>query len=208
MHKKTEPGKDFQVGIVREQVNLALRDLPTMQLASFVVALVLAYAARAAVPRTHIVVWIGMVLAIVLSRIVFYFRYPLCGRRGAFSNRLPERTGFFTRPVCNSRPNAGERGGRFHHLLAEPPVRRRLYSLAGAALPQMERTLELVGTEDEQASRHRRHSCLLDAGTVDCFHRSGRLCTPEILSTAAGHHRGLARHRLAWRSSDLPPTTV
>ncbi len=75
MHKKTEPGKDFQVGIVREQVNLALRDLPTMQLASFVVALVLAYAARAAVPRTHIVVWIGMVLAIVLSRIVFYFRY-------------------------------------------------------------------------------------------------------------------------------------
>jgi two-component system cell cycle sensor histidine kinase/response regulator CckA len=75
MQKETAPEKDIQAGIVREQVNLALKDLPTMQLASFVVALVLAFAVRNAVPRTHIVAWIGMVLAIVTSRIVFYFRY-------------------------------------------------------------------------------------------------------------------------------------
>jgi two-component system cell cycle sensor histidine kinase/response regulator CckA len=75
MHKETAPAKDFHAGIMREQVNLALKDLPTMQFASFVVALVLAYAVRNAVPRTHILVWIGMVLAIVSSRIVFYFRY-------------------------------------------------------------------------------------------------------------------------------------
>lgn len=75
MNKETAPGKDVQAGIVREQVHLVLKDLPTMQLASFAVALVLAYAVRTTAPRTHIVVWIGMVLAIVLSRIIFYFRY-------------------------------------------------------------------------------------------------------------------------------------
>jgi two-component system cell cycle sensor histidine kinase/response regulator CckA len=75
MYQETAPEKDIQAGIVREQVNLALRDLPTMQLASFVVALVLAYTVRTAVPRTHIFAWIGMVLAIVTSRIVLYFRY-------------------------------------------------------------------------------------------------------------------------------------
>ncbi len=46
-----------------------------MQLASLIVALVLAYAARSAAPRSHIIAWIGMVLAIVASRIVFYYQY-------------------------------------------------------------------------------------------------------------------------------------
>jgi PAS domain S-box-containing protein len=67
-------GKSFKEDTLREQLRLAMNQLPTMQAASFVVALVLGYTVRAAVPRANICVWILMVLAVVVSRIVYYFR--------------------------------------------------------------------------------------------------------------------------------------
>jgi PAS domain S-box-containing protein len=61
-----------------------------MQLASFVVALVLAYAVRNAVPRANIALWLLMVLAIVTSRIVFYSRYAVVRDR-PFDGRFWEK---------------------------------------------------------------------------------------------------------------------
>jgi len=76
-HMPNEPssGKDIQAAITREQVRLALRHLPVMQLASFVVALLLAYTVRTLVPIENIATWILMVLLIVTSRIIFYIRF-------------------------------------------------------------------------------------------------------------------------------------
>ena len=75
MKPEMTPGNDVQAAIVREQVHLALRNLPTMQVGSFLAALVLAYLVRNSSPRENVISWILMVLAIVVSRIVFYYRY-------------------------------------------------------------------------------------------------------------------------------------
>lgn len=76
-HIPNEPssGKDIQVAIAREQVRLALRHLPLMQLGSFVVALLLAYSVRTHVPFENIVAWVLMILFIVISRIIYYARF-------------------------------------------------------------------------------------------------------------------------------------
>jgi PAS domain S-box-containing protein len=66
---------DFQDDTLREQVRLAMKQLPSMQAASFIVALVLAYTVRDTAPRANVCAWILMVLLIVASRIVFYFRF-------------------------------------------------------------------------------------------------------------------------------------
>ncbi len=62
----------FQDDILREQVRLAAKQVPIMQIASFLVALVLCYTVRDIVPRARILEWLIMVLAIVTSRIVLY----------------------------------------------------------------------------------------------------------------------------------------
>ncbi len=76
-HMPNEPssGKDIQTAIVREQVRLALRHLPMMQLGSFAVALLLAYSVRAVVPFKNIAAWLLMILLIVTSRIIYYARF-------------------------------------------------------------------------------------------------------------------------------------
>jgi PAS domain S-box-containing protein len=66
---------DFQGETLREQVRLAMKQLPTMQAASFMVALVLAYTVRDTAPRANVWAWILMVLLIAASRIVLYFRF-------------------------------------------------------------------------------------------------------------------------------------
>ncbi|MDA8099342.1 MAG: PAS domain S-box protein [Nitrospiraceae bacterium] len=57
---------------VREQVRLAFRQLPTMQLTSFVVALILAGLLRAVAPVETILAWLSSILVIVFSRIILY----------------------------------------------------------------------------------------------------------------------------------------
>ena len=76
-HMPNDPlsGKDIQAAIVREQVRLALRHLPLMQLASFVVALLLAYTVRRVVPFENIAAWLLLILLIVTSRIIYYARF-------------------------------------------------------------------------------------------------------------------------------------
>ena len=66
---------DIQDAITREQVRLAARHLPTMQLVSFVVALLLAYSVRAIVPFKNIAAWILLILCIVIGRIIYYVRF-------------------------------------------------------------------------------------------------------------------------------------
>ena len=68
-------GKDFQEDILREQVRLAMKQLPTMQAASFLVALVLSYTVYDTVPRANVGAWILMVFLIVTGRIVLHFRF-------------------------------------------------------------------------------------------------------------------------------------
>ena len=61
--------------LLREQVRLVFQHLPTMQAASFLVALVLSYVVRNIVAPGRIFAWIIMILAIVLSRILLYHRF-------------------------------------------------------------------------------------------------------------------------------------
>ncbi|MGC2064504.1 MAG: PAS domain S-box protein [Thermodesulfovibrionales bacterium] len=67
--------KGLKDRILREQLRLAFKQLPTMQIASFIVALVISYAVRDIVPHVNIFAWVLMVLAIVVSRIVLYYRF-------------------------------------------------------------------------------------------------------------------------------------
>lgn len=61
--------------LLREQVRLVFEHLPTMQSASFLVALVLSYVVRDIVSPGRIIAWILMILVIVLSRILLYYRF-------------------------------------------------------------------------------------------------------------------------------------
>ena len=67
--------EDSPDDLLREQVRLAFQHLPTMQMASFIVSLVISYVVRETVPAGNILAWILMVLAIVLARIVLYYRF-------------------------------------------------------------------------------------------------------------------------------------
>jgi diguanylate cyclase (GGDEF)-like protein len=88
--------RDFREDILREQVRLAMKQLPTMQITSLIVALVLSYTVSDFIPHANIIVWDLMVLAIVISRIVLYAR---------FRN-------------VREQPFAGERWGKAYLLLA------------------------------------------------------------------------------------------
>ncbi len=80
------PAKNFKDEILREQVRLAARQVPTMLMASFIVALVLCYAVRNIVPPARILAWLLMVLAIIGGRIVLYRKFIKAGV-GAFDGR-------------------------------------------------------------------------------------------------------------------------
>ena len=76
-------GEDFRQGILREQVRLAMEQLPTMQGASLIVALVLCYSARKTVPHENIFVWGGLVFLIAIARVTLYQRFSKV-RNGSF----------------------------------------------------------------------------------------------------------------------------
>ncbi len=75
MSDASQTAKDFQDDILREQVRLAAKQIPTMQTASFIVALVLSYAVRDSVPHARILIWLLMVLAVVAGRLVMYYQF-------------------------------------------------------------------------------------------------------------------------------------
>jgi GGDEF domain-containing protein len=66
---------DLHDNILREQVRLTFKQLPTMQITSLIVALVLSYTVRHIVSRANILAWDLMISVIVASRIVVYYRF-------------------------------------------------------------------------------------------------------------------------------------
>ncbi|MBI5179248.1 MAG: response regulator [Nitrospinae bacterium] len=70
-----ETGGTVREEVLREQVRLAIGQIPMMQGASYIVALALAIVYwHSAVPALAIV-WLGLVTAIALSRVALYFRF-------------------------------------------------------------------------------------------------------------------------------------
>jgi two-component system cell cycle sensor histidine kinase/response regulator CckA len=61
--------------VLAEQVHLAIKQLLTMQLTSFVIALVLSITVRNIIPQVNIIVWLMLVVVTVISRTVLYSRY-------------------------------------------------------------------------------------------------------------------------------------
>lgn len=75
MNDEPQMDRDLQDRILREQIRLAMKQLPTMQTTSVIVALVLCYTVRDIVSREAILAWLLMVLAIVIGRISLYARF-------------------------------------------------------------------------------------------------------------------------------------
>ncbi len=67
----TEPG----ASILREQIRLAMEQLPAKQVASLIVALILCYVVRGIVPYANNFGWITLVLLTVVSETLFYQRF-------------------------------------------------------------------------------------------------------------------------------------
>ena len=70
-----ETNKDLGTDILREQIRLAMGQLPTMQGTSFIVALVLCYVVRDIVSYVNILGWVTLVLLTVLGQMVLYQRF-------------------------------------------------------------------------------------------------------------------------------------
>ena len=66
---------DFREAIGREQLHLVMRQVPTMQAASVVVALVLSYVVRGIAPRGNILLFILLVSAVAAGRFILYRRF-------------------------------------------------------------------------------------------------------------------------------------
>ena len=75
MTNETRTEQNLKDSILREQVCLAMKQVPTMQAASFVVALVLAYTVRNIVPHTRTLAWVLMILAIAVCRVAFHYEF-------------------------------------------------------------------------------------------------------------------------------------
>jgi PAS domain S-box-containing protein len=75
--------EDFRHRILREQIRLAMDQVPTMQGTSLIVALVLCYTVRDIVSYTNIFAWVALVLLIALGRIVLCRRFSKV-RQGPF----------------------------------------------------------------------------------------------------------------------------
>ena len=75
MTNEVKMNAEFKDEILREQIRLVMKQVPTMQVGSFITALVLAYVVRHNVAPANILVWVLMVLLIALSRVVLYYRF-------------------------------------------------------------------------------------------------------------------------------------
>ncbi len=61
---------DLRDAVLREQVRLIMKQVPTMQAASLIVALALCYTVRDIVPRANILTWLSLILVIIAARTV------------------------------------------------------------------------------------------------------------------------------------------
>jgi PAS domain S-box-containing protein len=87
MSNETQSGEEVRDAVLREQVRIAMQQVPTMQMASFIVALVLSFLVRNLVSHLNILAWVLMIVSIVSSRILLYVGFrkvrdgPFDGRR-------------------------------------------------------------------------------------------------------------------------------
>ena len=72
---------DFREAIGREQLRLVMQQVPTMQAASVVVALVLSYTVRGIVPGGNILFFILLVSAVSASRVILYRRFLIASTK-------------------------------------------------------------------------------------------------------------------------------
>ncbi len=72
LREQNATGEGLGDDVLREQVRLVMKQVPTMQTASIIVALVLCYTVQSIVPRTSILTWLLLVLGIALSRVVLF----------------------------------------------------------------------------------------------------------------------------------------
>jgi two-component system cell cycle sensor histidine kinase/response regulator CckA len=72
---QVDQSRDYTDRVLGEQVNLAIKQLPTMQATSFVIALVLSITVRNVIPLVNIIIWLLLVLVTVFSRTILYSRY-------------------------------------------------------------------------------------------------------------------------------------
>ncbi len=75
MSDESLPAKNFKEDILREQVRLAVRQVPAMQWAACIVALVLCYAVRDIIPFARTIVWLLMMTVIAAGRFVMYHQF-------------------------------------------------------------------------------------------------------------------------------------
>jgi hypothetical protein len=75
MEREMDKSKGYKDIILGEQVSLAIKQSLTMQIGSFITALVLSFAVRNIIPHANIIAWLLMVLVVVFSRIVLYYRF-------------------------------------------------------------------------------------------------------------------------------------
>ncbi len=68
-------GNDYREAIGREQLRLVMQQIPTMQAASVVVALLLSYVVRDIVPRGKIFSFVLLTSAVAASRVILYRRF-------------------------------------------------------------------------------------------------------------------------------------
>ena len=72
---------DFREAIDREELRLGMQQVPTMQAAAVVVALVLSYVVRGIVPRGNILFFILLVSAVSASRVMLYRRFLIASTK-------------------------------------------------------------------------------------------------------------------------------
>jgi UDP-N-acetylmuramyl pentapeptide phosphotransferase/UDP-N-acetylglucosamine-1-phosphate transferase len=75
MDANIKTAKDLSDGISREQVRLAMQQIPTMQGTSLFVALVLAYSVSDITSHAAVFEWLLMVLLIVIVRGFLYYAF-------------------------------------------------------------------------------------------------------------------------------------
>jgi two-component system, cell cycle sensor histidine kinase and response regulator CckA len=75
MQREMDKSNGYKDKILGAQVHLAIKQLPTVQITSFIVALVLSFTVRNIIPRANIITWLTMVLVLVFGRIVLYYRF-------------------------------------------------------------------------------------------------------------------------------------
>ncbi len=78
--------EDYEQEILREQVRLAMQQVPTIQWACFIVVLALAYLARNIVPHINIITWVLMILLVGVGMIALHIRFRKV-REGQFAGK-------------------------------------------------------------------------------------------------------------------------